>query len=201
MPPAFCLYGEPFIGRVYRSLFAVCQTPEPAAIPVSVPAIPVSVLAIPVSVPAIPIPVSAVRPLRARCPSFIFPVLPRFRTIRLSAVFCRILPLLTASHRFSPLLTTSHLLLSRYLRHLPDCRPDTGTTSASDSGRRWCSCMKKRFPLTGGNRSLSRENVYSSAASGRIMTLTMLPSSRIFLARACTSALVVVRTASSWSAR
>ena len=184
MPPAFCLYGEPFIGRVYRSLFAVCQTPEPAAIPVSVPAIPVSV-------PAIPIPVSAVRPLRARCPSFIFPVLPRFRTIRLSAVFCR----------FSPLLTTSHLLLSRYLRHLSDCRPDTGTTSASDSGRRWCSCMKKRFPLTGGNRSLSRENVYSSAASGRIMTLTMLPSSRIFLARACTSALVVVRTASSWSAR
>lgn len=126
-----------------------------------------------------------------RCPSVISPVLPRFRTIRLSAVFCR----------FSPLFTASHLLLSRYLRHLPDCRPDTGTTSASDSGRRWCSCMKKRFPLTGGNRSLSRENVYSSAASGRIMTLTMLPSSRIFLARACTSALVVVRTASSWSAR
>lgn len=119
MPPAFCLYGEPFIGRVYRSLFAVCQTPEPAAILVSVPAIPVSV-------PAIPIPVSAVRPLRARCPSFIFPVLPRFRTIRLSAVFCR----------FSPLLTTSHLLLSRYLRHSPALLgfgPDTGPIPALHS--------------------------------------------------------------------
>lgn len=174
MPPAFCLYGEPFIGRVYRSLFAVCQTPEPAAILVSVPAIPVSV--------------SAVRP--PPCPLSVlhFPCPAAFSN---DPTFCRILPLLT----------TSHLLLSRYLRHLPDCRPDTGTTSASDSGRRWCSCMKKRFPLTGGNRSLSRENVYSSAASGRIMTLTMLPSSRIFLARACTSALVVVRTASSWSAR
>ncbi len=150
-------------------------------------------------------------PFRSPCPPFRSPCplyAPSVPAVRPSfSLSCRVfersdfLPYSAASHRFSPLLTTSHLLLSRYLRHLPDCRPDTGTTSASDSGRRWCSCMKKRFPLTGGNRSLSRENVYSSAASGRIMTLTMLPSSRIFLARACTSALVVVRTASSWSAR
>ena len=150
-------------------------------------------------------------PFRSPCPPFRSPCplyAPSVPAVRPSfSLSCRVfersdfLPYSAVFCRFSPLLTTSHLLLSRYLRHLPDCRPDTGTTSASDSGRRWCSCMKKRFPLTGGNRSLSRENVYSSAASGRIMTLTMLPSSRIFLARACTSALVVVRTASSWSAR